>query len=221
MTKRSLLMCACLLMSAPAWAGSIVTWESFGTLTTADIYGYEYTGLIPDPGSPYHLTISFDRDAMRPTPLSPAGSDCNTVAPVTGTMSLGAVDFGIRGGYGFTHAQLPGTNCTPGAPETQFLLGLTAPADNPWTVLQDAFMEMWYVDLVDADGFPAVPTDTFGGFQIRSQAGSFHIHGPIDLEAVGASDGGPIDPAPVPEPGTLSLLALGLAAAIRRKRLSR
>jgi hypothetical protein len=209
-------------MASPAWAGAIVTWEAFGTITTSTSYGIEFTGRVPDPGTAYHLTMSFDPSSMVPTTFSPAGSNCFQVADVTGTMTMGSYDYALAG-RGYTHSQMPGSPCQPGSQETSFQFGVRQPADSPWSMDQLSVMELWYVDELFRDGFPDAPTTGgLGGWQIHDAFGgpayTVAAHG-LDLRAV-TDPGDPIDPAPVPEPGTLSLLGLGLAAAIRRKRLS-
>jgi hypothetical protein len=130
---------------------------------------------------------------------------------VTGSLTLGGYAYST-GGRGFTHAQLPGTNCTPGEPTTQFLLGFVdAPADSPWPIIEFGFIELWYMDRFVRDAFPMVPTSQGGGFQIRDGSRLFNVSASLDLQAVE-------QPAAVPEPGTLTLVGVGLAAVVRKIR---
>jgi hypothetical protein len=220
MGRRIVLLCAALLVARSASAGPIVTWEGSGLLTASTFAGYEFTGRVPDPGTAYSLTMSFDPTATSPTPLSAAGSGCNMVS-VAGTLTLGGYDYDFNHGFGFTHAQLPGSNCSPGAHETQFLFPLSAPPDNPWWAFSAGmFMEAWYVDLLNPDGFSSTPPGNMG-WQLRVNDLPIHVTGGLTNLRVTGDQENPIDPAPVPEPGTLTLLGLGLAEVIRRKRLSR
>ena len=215
MTKLFSFVSMFLLVPVLCRADTLVTWASDGVITLSHYHNMQNTGFVPPPGTPYQMTMSFDPGTTKPSFGAPAGSNCFSVS-VAGQISIGGADYGLSGS-GFTHAQLPGTNCTAGSPETQFLLGLSnSPVDNPWPALRPgAFMELWYTDALMRDAFPAVPTSLGGGFQIREQLGSFLVMGDRNLRAV------PEQPTPVPEPGTMALVGLGLAAAVRRARAAR
>jgi hypothetical protein len=207
-------ICLCLLVPRMSGADTLVTWVSEGEIRLSEYGRVENTGLVPPVGTPYQLSMSFDPGALTPTPFSPAGSNCFTV-PVSGSLTLPGVSYGLSGS-GFTHGKLPGTTCSPGWSDTQFLFGISDPTDTPWPVLGTGFMELWYTDLLVRDAFPAVPTTNGLGFQIRDQVGSFLVMGNGNLQAAM-----PEQPTPVPEPATMTLFGLGLAAALRRARTAR
>lgn len=212
MAMRACLLLTCLLMARAASAGTIVTWQSVGEIVVSTFHNISDTGLTPPVGTPYELQMNFDPSALSPTPLSAAGSNCYTVG-VSGSVAIGGYTYGLSGN-GFTHGKLPGSACSPGWMETQFLLGVVdAPPASPW-VLGLGFMEAWYVDTLVKDAFPLAPTSNEGmGFQIRDFSGSFLVRAHGDLQAVDVEQ-----PTPVPEPGTLALFGLGLAAVARRVR---
>lgn len=140
---------------------------------------------------------------------------------VSGSVTIGGHTW-TGGGLGFTHASLPGGNCLGG--HTQFSLHeMTPPPDIPWTsdhpfaLAPPNLFILSYRDLLVQDAFPSVPTTASGSpfnaslFSVSEMA-AWNVFGALQLEAVNQT-------APVPEPGTLTLLGIGLAAAARvRKR---
>lgn len=215
MVTRVGLLFMCLFVARAASAGTMVTWQTFGELTLAEFNGFENTGRIPNVGTPYEVAFSFDPSSATPTFGAPAGSGCNSVR-VTGSLTLGGYTYGV-GGSGLTHARLPGTSCSPGAPETQFALGLTSvPPDNPWPSIFAGFdvIELAYQDLLVRDAFPEAPTAVGNMlFQMHDIQGSFLLQGRGPLAALDAEQ-----PAPVPEPATMTMFGLGLAALARARR---
>jgi hypothetical protein len=210
MTRPFSLLCLCLLVSRTAAADAIVTWHAEGEIGSSTYFGLP-TPLLPPAGTPYQLSLTFNQSLVTPTGLSPAGSNCFTV-PVSGSLTVGGFAHAL-GGLGFTHATLPGSNCTPGSQETQFILGIAEPSvPSPW-ILADGFMELWYRDLLIRDAFPDSPTSEYGGFQIRDQFFEMLVNADLNLEGADVQQ-----PAPVPEPGTLMLFGLGLAAIARKVR---
>lgn len=201
----------CLLVSPTATADPIVTWYAEGEIGLATAFGIENHPVVPPVGTPVQLTLTLHRDLMTPTPLSAAGDNCFSV-PVSGTLTIGGAAHSLSGA-GFTHAQLPGSNCSPSWHETQFLLGLGEPSTpTPW-LIADGFMEMWYTDMLVRDAFPDIPNASAAGFQLREQSGRDWLVGGVvnwknDVQQT----------APVPEPGTMALFALGLAGVARRVR---
>lgn len=213
-------VCLALLVPRVSAADTMVTWISEGEVTLSEFMRVPNTGLLPPVGTPYQLSLSFDPSAQSPTALSAPGSNCFRV-PTSGSITLGGVGFGLAGS-GFTHAQLPGSNCEPSSADTQFVFLSLSPLDeNPWPAIASggALMEVWYSDLLVRDAFPAVPTAANGlGLQIRDG-----FAGP-DLLVMARGNlraAVPEQPAPVPEPGTMTLVGLGLAAAIRHARQTR
>jgi hypothetical protein len=205
------------ILAAPhtSTAATLVTWASEGEIVFSQYFGLPDRPEVPAVGTPYLLTLTLDPSAAQPTFSAPAGSGCVTTS-ATGSLTVGSATYGLSGA-GFTHAMLPGSNCSPGAPETQFLLGINSfPEDGYPAIRRGAFMEFWFADLLVRDAFPMVPTTLGAGFQIREEAGTYLIRGAGDLKALDVQQ-----PTPVPEPGTMALVGLGLAAAIRRARRAR
>jgi hypothetical protein len=108
--------------------------------------------------------------------------------------------------------------CNPNSDRTQFLLfGLMAPRpDIPWDLSFPAFSSVYvldYTDLLVQDAFPDVPTTLRAslGPVVDLGGGGWNFHAGFDLRAVNQT-------TPVPEPGTMVLLGIGLAAAVRARR---
>jgi hypothetical protein len=198
-----------LLVPHTVAAGTIVTWQANGVIGSSSIEPNPRGHIVPPPGTPYELTLMFDPSSMTPTVFGPPGSNCYTVS-VSSSLTVGAFTY-TGSGAGFTHGKLPGTACSPGWPETQFLLGFgNNPTDSPYPI-PFGFMELWYRDLLVQDAFPDAPTHLGGGFQIRDEAHSFLITAKHNLHGVE-------EMSAVPEPGTMMLFGLGLAAVARRVR---
>jgi hypothetical protein len=209
-------MCLSLLVPVFSAADPLVMWTSDGTVTSSDPVGMADAGLIPPVGTPYQLTLSFNPSEVTRYGGATAGSNCFQVA-VSGTLTLGGQQFGGVG-HGFTHGLTAGFVCSATSRETLFRINLSdQPDDNPWPFITPAsFLEAWYVDLVNPDGFPVVPTTVAGlQSQIRHDGFGYTVSAQGDLQ--GALE----QPTPVPEPGTMTLVGLGLAAAIRRTRAAR
>lgn len=203
----------CLLFARAAAADTMVTWQSSGQVTLSQYLGFTGTPFTPPIGTPYQLTLSFNPAAVKPTDLA-SNPTCNSVA-VTGSMNLGGYNYGLSG-KGYTHAMLPGTTCSPGWFETQFLIGVASPADSPWKI-KGGFMEAWYSDLLVRDTFPNAPTPVGSfGWQMRDDVSSptFLVMAKGSLSALAD----PVQPTPVPEPGTITLLGLGIALAANKIR---
>ena len=201
--------------SIVAFDSGVVTWEAVGEITVS---GSPFSPIFPTipVGTPFTMRVTFNPAATTPTfnALSP---DCVT-ADFSGSLTLGATTYGPANGLAFTHAQLPGSTCVPDSLElTQFtfLGSLAAPDGTRFSsVYGTSIIFASYRDLFVRDAFPEIPfgsgflainrPDTGG-----SASGSFAWR-VVDAEA-----------SPVPEPGTLTLFALGAAAVARRVRAQR
>jgi hypothetical protein len=221
MVLRISVFCVCLLLPHIAVASTLVsfddgfvTWEAVGVLNRSTL-GHPNAPPLPRPpvGTPFSLSLTFDPSAAVPTPNAFA-PDCLMV-PVSASLTLGGISY-TSGGLGFTHAALPGTNCSF-SEHTQFSLhnGFTTTQDDPWGISDRSnLLIASYHDLLVQDAFPGVPTG-HGSFWLQYQFPDvlWEIGGPFAPVAVDVEQ-----PAPVPEPGTMMLFGVGLAAVARRLR---
>lgn len=216
--KRVGLLCVALLMAHPATAGTIVTWEGAGLVERSAADRFGIPSVPPPPGTPLSWTVSFDPTAASPTMGGGLPPECMQV-PVSATFTLGAYSYSTQpGSLGFTHAQLPGSPCTPSG-FTQFSLHtMKDPLDGtPWSLETGGVLLIEYFDLLTRDSFPTAPTATFARVFYTPPFGreSWTFSGVSSINAA------VVQPTPVPEPGSLSLLALGLAAVYRKARAVR
>jgi hypothetical protein len=218
MIKRLLFICACACVASPAAAGTIVTWEGTGDITTSG--GRNPLISFPPPGTPLTVSLSFDPTVMSPTFNPPPGADSCFNTPVSATVTIGPYAYTTgAGAAAFTHAQLPGTNClsdTGGF--TQFsLMPIQSPPDTPWPIGFGGILILSYRDLLVQDAFPSTPTASSRAPLFLADPMGFadwRFSGSVTLSAVDHT-------TPVPEPGTLALLGIGLAAVCRKARARR
>lgn len=203
------LLAAFLLLANTATAATLVTWQSVGEITLSQWNGFP-PSKTPPAGTPYELTMSWDADTATRTVFSPPGSSCFTVS-ATGSLSVGAMSYGLSGS-GFTQAQLPGSNCSPGARTTQFLFGLNEVGPDQF-ILGSGFMEVFLFNDLLINTFPVATSSGTALIQLRDSVPSalYLVQGRGNLTAFGDQQ-----PTPVPEPATMTLLGLGLAAVVRR-----
>jgi hypothetical protein len=194
-----------------------ITWQASSSLTVVHDPRNQWPGL--EPGTDWSLTVTFD-------PLGPAlnlAPGCNSYAAGPTTLVLGGFTYTQTAGAIYTNAILPEVGCASYAP------GLIAFAWGPnWTQepgawnLNDPFSVLvaGYYDLNATDGsLPWTPVPNpapgpYGGFdfnQFNQTLGFYSPFAPRALE----------QPAPVPEPATLGLMAAGLAALAARRRRSK
>jgi PEP-CTERM motif len=219
--KKTLLMFVSLLIAYPAMAGTIVTWEGSGEVTQSWPSRYGFPQPFPAVGTPLSVTLSFDPSSAIPTPVGPPGATGCMQVGFSGSMTLGGSTYTSGPSFAFTHAALPGSNCVTSAFQdggyTQFgLEGLQSPPDAPWNFGPGRLLVVTYRDALMRDAFPEEPTAPFGAdVWLIDLSGDqrFGFNGHVDLHAVDQT-------SPVPEPGTVTLLGLGLMAAYRRRRAS-
>jgi hypothetical protein len=210
MVKRIGFLFACLLIASPLAADPIVTWEATGEI--GSVFGGASQSK-PSVGTPVSLTMTFAPNQAVPTFGSSPGSGCMTVG-LSASVNIGGYSWS-GGGLGFTHAQLPGSTCgTSGLTQFSMHSMVAPPTDSPWDVSGTRIFVLSYVDLLVQDAFPDVPTSTFSRahlFTVTSPESFWGLSAGLELRAVEQS-------APIPEPGTMALLGVGLAAAVRSRK---
>jgi hypothetical protein len=114
---------------------------------------------------------------------------------------------------------LPGSNCS-GSELTQFTFvgGLTSPDGTRFSsIYGTSIIVASYRDLLVQDTFPGSPiADGSGVFFINRVDHGGGVSGSFEWRVAD-----PAEATPVPEPGTLTLFALGAAAVVRRVRAQR
>lgn len=214
--KRIGIVCACLLMANQVSAATIVAWQADGSVTreVSERLVPPEPGIpvTPPIGTPLSVSFSFDPFSAQPT-FGGGGAGCTNVA-LTGSVTIGNFTTTAQpGSAGFTNSGLPGTNCNAsGRTEFTFFIP-AAPVDS--YALPAGLLLLSYRDLILRDAFPSEPTPAFLAdvtfLAFGAQSFETIFQGQATLRAIE-------QPTAVPEPGTLSLLALGLAAVVRRRR---
>jgi hypothetical protein len=218
MLKRLVVACACVLVASTAAADTLVTWQADGTVTSrvgTSTFPPPGSPIAPPIGAPFSVTLTFDPESAVQTASGAMLPGCQTVS-VSGSVTIGSYStpFGsISAGY--TQSNLPGLSRCAGGNQTHFELYVPgAPVDNPFK-LPPGILFLSYEDLFVTDAFPNLPMPRFDvlGTYYANTGGvlSSVFQGRLEFAAVE-------QPTVVPEPGTMTLLALGLAAAYRRRR---
>lgn len=215
--KRLVCATAVVLLPTTSLAASIVTWEAGGVITRASTYFPGHPSFVASPpvGTPYSVELQFDPSVRTVTGGSVFGSPCYTT-PASGTFNLGGVGYSLSGAA-FTHSQFPETGCAfPGTQPPggiEFFLDPTPLADDPWQLSREpGFLMFSYFDAVFQDGtFPESPTPLGPGQMFARVNDNYEFSGPFVPQAVDQT-------AAVPEPATMTLFGLGLAAIARKVR---
>lgn len=212
MFTRISVLCVSLLLPQIAFADTIVTWVGEGAVT-ANYQQFPIPHqMVPPVGTPFSLTMTFDPARAFPHPNPQGlGENCMILPGVSSSLNLGGYIYNGSNNLAFTNAMLPGTNCSESG-LTQFSLHNTrTPAGAPWNLNDGGILILSYRDLLVQDAFPLAPTTPLASLWYDSPGIPWGFRGSLSLAAVD-------QPAPVPEPGTLTLFGLGLAAIVRRRR---
>lgn len=193
--------------------GGLVTWEAVGEISISSPPFAPFFPAIPV-GTPFTMRVTFNPDAVSPTPLAHL-PDCMSV-DFSGSLTLGSTTYSGTG-LGFTNAMLPGSNCERSElTQFTFLSGLTAGDGTRFSsVFGASIIVASYRDLFVRDMFPEAPAG-IGSFFINRLDHGGSVSGGFDWRVVEAAE-----MSPVPEPGTLTLFAVGAAAFARRVRAQR
>ena len=220
MTRISLFVGACLLVANHVSASTLVTWQAEGTVTrqissrlVPPAPGIPVT---PPIGTPVSVTFSFDPAAATPSFGSFGNPGCVTV-PLSGSVTIGGFTTGAgTSAQAFTNSSIPGNTCTSsGRTEFTFFVG---PAPVGEYALPPGMLIVSYFDALVQDAFPSEPNPLFlagirflgnGGFEFEPI-----FEGSATLSALDST-------TPVPEPATMMLFGIGLAAVARARKARR
>jgi hypothetical protein len=207
------LLCGGLLVlvttAAPA-AADTITWfasnEVTGIMTPSNALA---TLTI---GTPWSLAINFDADA--PAHNIRGISGCNQYPVASSALTLGPYTYNSSGGLILTQHGFPASACD--APVSlegllQFVIPVGTSADaGAWPLASSSLL----INFFNAPPDGSLPTTPPSLASIYLWGGDIYWRnlGPVQFQAV-------VDePAPVPEPATLTMLGAGLAALIAHRR---
>ena len=169
-------------------------------------------------------TVEFDRLVDAPPPAAPDVALVQPATPATAGAITGPVPPGAGvggfGGLGAATALGAGSSAGGGGASAPLVRATPASQHEPESILPTDFVPPLDDVLFPGDGStPLAGSDPF-------PSGPFGPAGPGDPSGPGSYDQpelpggpGPINPTPVPEPGTLLLVGGGVAALIRKYRL--
>jgi hypothetical protein len=226
--KTSVLVLALAFVWSANAAAATITWEDAGFIQGVS-NGTHLPGLTV--GTPWSLQVSFD-PLGTPTSLASPGSGCdssnNFYSTGSTTFTLGAFTYQSAGGRVFTNSGLPYTACAGHTGMVQFDWGAHWTQEpGAWNLNQfGGVLIAGYYDANHSDGsLPTAPVPNafqgnFTGLFFNDVSGfnAFQFY-----SSFSPSLQQPAQPAPVPEPATMSLMGVSLAvgASFRRCRQRR
>jgi hypothetical protein len=201
---RLLILAVAVLMLSRSAAAAPITWFITGPVISSS---GALTGIIPV-GTPASLTVNYESTEARP-PLFPGFGYIYTTFGLSATLSVG--DFTVPSNSSSSFAIV-----SSGGGVEFFILGPTLPPGIPPFTFNEIRLLTGTVDpnaptFGEAVGTPQTAFAIVQGTPPFGSEGVIRFSGPVVVQ----------QPAAVPEPATMTLLATGLVVAWRARRKSR
>ena len=224
--KSLVILALAVAAAVPASAGPI-TWQASNVVTGLYDPFHQLSGLAV--GTPWSLAITFNPDVpATPAPFASASWACNIYdVGATAVLQLGGFTYTQSGGQAYTNSIHPNGPCRNVAPSLspagliQFLWqGDWTQETGAWNLNTGMFFAGYY-DAIHQDGSLATtpvvgPPGAFSGIQFTTIP--FFNTPPQQFVAPFVPVAVPVQqPAPVPEPATLTMFGTGLAWLARRR----